>query len=82
MEAADEVCDSGHYTNSGECCIQCPPGEGVIRECGAKQTECAQCLDSEYRIHKTINMYTHKCPIFTLSHASSLCFSYYEKGYV
>ncbi|KAA0705902.1 Tumor necrosis factor receptor superfamily member 16 [Triplophysa tibetana] len=47
VEAVEELCESGQYTNSGECCIQCPPGEGVIRECGAKQTECSQCLDSE-----------------------------------
>uniref|UniRef100_A0A3B3VBR3 Nerve growth factor receptor b n=1 Tax=Poecilia latipinna TaxID=48699 RepID=A0A3B3VBR3_9TELE len=25
----------------------CPPGEGVVTPCGAKQTECAPCLDSE-----------------------------------
>ncbi|XP_019751490.1 tumor necrosis factor receptor superfamily member 16-like [Hippocampus comes] len=40
-------CDSGQYTKDGECCRQCPPGEGVVGPCGAKQTVCAQCLDSE-----------------------------------
>ncbi|XP_061837304.1 tumor necrosis factor receptor superfamily member 16 isoform X1 [Nerophis lumbriciformis] len=40
-------CDSGQYTKDGECCMECPPGEGVVRPCGAKQTVCAQCLDSE-----------------------------------
>ncbi|XP_054861263.1 tumor necrosis factor receptor superfamily member 16 isoform X2 [Amphiprion ocellaris] len=40
-------CDSGQYTNSGECCKECPPGEGVVKKCGAAQTVCAQCLDSE-----------------------------------
>nr|XP_020461184.1 tumor necrosis factor receptor superfamily member 16-like [Monopterus albus] len=40
-------CDSGQYTKSGECCNECPPGEGVVRKCGAAQTVCAQCLDSE-----------------------------------
>ncbi|MED6247383.1 hypothetical protein ATANTOWER_031067 [Ataeniobius toweri] len=40
-------CDSGKFTDSGECCIDCPPGEGVVKECGATQTLCAQCLDSE-----------------------------------
>lgn len=40
-------CESGQYTDSGECCQQCPPGEGVVQECGATQTVCAQCLDSE-----------------------------------
>ncbi|KAF6720950.1 Tumor necrosis factor receptor superfamily member 16 [Oryzias melastigma] len=40
-------CDTGRYTKDGECCQVCPPGEGVLVECGAKQTECTQCLDSE-----------------------------------
>ncbi|XP_077475250.1 tumor necrosis factor receptor superfamily member 16 [Stigmatopora argus] len=40
-------CDSGQYTKDGECCRECPPGEGVVTPCGAKQTACAQCLDSE-----------------------------------
>uniref|UniRef100_A0A3B3VBY1 Nerve growth factor receptor b n=1 Tax=Poecilia latipinna TaxID=48699 RepID=A0A3B3VBY1_9TELE len=40
-------CPSGQNTTSGECCKQCPPGEGVVTPCGAKQTECAPCLDSE-----------------------------------
>ncbi|XP_023254568.1 tumor necrosis factor receptor superfamily member 16-like [Seriola lalandi dorsalis] len=41
------TCDSGQYTNGGECCLECPPGEGVVKKCGATQTVCAQCLDSE-----------------------------------
>uniref|UniRef100_A0A3P8RPF3 Nerve growth factor receptor n=1 Tax=Amphiprion percula TaxID=161767 RepID=A0A3P8RPF3_AMPPE len=41
-------CDSGQYTNSGECCKECPPGEGVVKKCGAAQTVCAQCLDETY----------------------------------
>ncbi|KAM9456701.1 tumor necrosis factor receptor superfamily member 16 [Clarias gariepinus] len=44
---SEEICDSGTYTNSGECCMECPPGEGVIKPCGETQTECSQCLDSE-----------------------------------
>ncbi|XP_033499912.1 tumor necrosis factor receptor superfamily member 16 [Epinephelus lanceolatus] len=40
-------CESGQYTTSGECCLVCPPGEGVVKKCGATQTVCAQCLDSE-----------------------------------
>ncbi|KAM7387264.1 hypothetical protein PAMA_009742 [Pampus argenteus] len=40
-------CDSGQYTRDGECCKECPPGEGVVKKCGATQTVCAQCLDSE-----------------------------------
>ncbi|KAL2101250.1 hypothetical protein ACEWY4_003011 [Coilia grayii] len=46
-EEEDEMCESGQYTRSGECCQLCPPGEGVVRHCGATQTVCAQCLDSE-----------------------------------
>ncbi|KAJ8251232.1 hypothetical protein GJAV_G00218750 [Gymnothorax javanicus] len=45
--AAQEDCESGQYTRTGECCLQCQPGEGVVKKCGAKQTVCAQCLDSE-----------------------------------
>ncbi|XP_042364157.1 nerve growth factor receptor b [Plectropomus leopardus] len=45
--ANKEVCPSGQYTTSGECCEQCQPGEGVIKPCGVKQTVCAPCLDSE-----------------------------------
>uniref|UniRef100_A0A667YUQ0 Nerve growth factor receptor n=1 Tax=Myripristis murdjan TaxID=586833 RepID=A0A667YUQ0_9TELE len=40
-------CESGQYTKDGECCQQCPPGEGVVQQCGATQTVCGQCLDSE-----------------------------------
>lgn len=40
-------CVSGQYTTKGECCKQCPPGEGVVQPCEARQTVCAPCLDSE-----------------------------------
>ncbi|XP_076853126.1 tumor necrosis factor receptor superfamily member 16 [Brachyhypopomus gauderio] len=42
-----EPCDSGQYTRTGECCQECPPGEGVLKMCGLTQTVCGQCLDSE-----------------------------------
>ncbi|XP_010738129.2 tumor necrosis factor receptor superfamily member 16 [Larimichthys crocea] len=45
--SVEEPCDSGQYTQGGECCQECPPGEGVVKKCGATQTVCAQCLDSE-----------------------------------
>ncbi|KAI5102908.1 nerve growth factor receptor b precursor, partial [Silurus meridionalis] len=45
--SAKEVCKSGKYTTSGECCKQCPPGEGVVQPCGGTQTVCQPCLDSE-----------------------------------
>ncbi|XP_019960371.2 nerve growth factor receptor b [Paralichthys olivaceus] len=45
--ANKQDCLSGQYTTSGECCIQCQPGEGVTRPCGVSQTVCEPCLDSE-----------------------------------
>ncbi|TTT95459.1 Tumor necrosis factor receptor superfamily member 16 [Bagarius yarrelli] len=45
--SARHVCNSGAFTTSGECCKQCPPGEGVVQSCGATQTVCEPCLDSE-----------------------------------
>uniref|UniRef100_A0A8C9S6L4 Nerve growth factor receptor n=1 Tax=Scleropages formosus TaxID=113540 RepID=A0A8C9S6L4_SCLFO len=45
--SAKEPCESGQYTAKGDCCIKCPPGEGVLKECGAEQTVCTQCQDSE-----------------------------------
>lgn len=45
--ANKDDCLSGQYTSSGECCKQCQPGEGVEKPCGATQTVCAHCLDSE-----------------------------------
>ncbi|XP_070708208.1 nerve growth factor receptor b [Pempheris klunzingeri] len=45
--ANKEDCLSGQYTTRGECCEQCEPGEGVVKPCGATQTVCAPCLDSE-----------------------------------
>lgn len=40
-------CPSGQFTTGGECCRQCQPGEGVVKECGVTQTVCAPCIDSE-----------------------------------
>nr|XP_020461036.1 tumor necrosis factor receptor superfamily member 16-like [Monopterus albus] len=45
--ANKELCKSGQFTTSGECCKQCPPGEGVSQPCGDTQTVCVPCLDSE-----------------------------------
>lgn len=45
---ADENCESGEFTTSGECCSVCPPGEGVVSTCGEKDTECETCMDSKY----------------------------------
>ncbi|XP_054624637.1 nerve growth factor receptor b [Dunckerocampus dactyliophorus] len=45
--AKEEECLSGQYTTDRKCCKQCPPGEGVVKPCGATQTVCSPCLDSE-----------------------------------
>lgn len=47
---AKEVCPTGLYTRRGECCKACNLGEGVAQPCGANQTVCEPCLDSEYRV--------------------------------
>lgn len=44
---AKETCSTGLYTHSGECCKACNLGEGVTQPCGANQTVCEPCLDSE-----------------------------------
>lgn len=48
--SAQEACLTGLYTHSGECCKACYLGEGVAQPCGANQTVCEPCLDSEYRV--------------------------------
>lgn len=53
-------CDSRQFARNGECCIECPPGEGVVKRCGLTQTVCAQCLDSEYCITVTIIVHAIK----------------------
>ncbi|XP_056101802.1 nerve growth factor receptor b isoform X2 [Rhinichthys klamathensis goyatoka] len=45
--SSQDLCPSGAATASGECCKQCQPGEGMKKPCGATQTECEPCLDSE-----------------------------------
>ncbi|XP_026853820.2 tumor necrosis factor receptor superfamily member 16 [Electrophorus electricus] len=56
---AQEPCDSGQYTSTGECCLECPPGEGVLKKCGPAQTVCSQCLDSE--TYSDIYSHTEAC---------------------
>lgn len=43
-----DKCFTKMYTTSGECCKACNLGEGVVQPCGANQTVCEPCLDSEY----------------------------------
>ncbi|CAK6971013.1 nerve growth factor receptor b [Scomber scombrus] len=61
--ANKEDCLSGQYTNNGECCKQCMPGEGVVKPCGVKQTVCAPCLDSETFSENF--SHTEKCQLCT-----------------
>lgn len=50
LGGAKEACLTGLYTHSGECCKACNLGEGVAQPCGANQTVCEPCLDSEYGV--------------------------------
>lgn len=60
--AVQVPCDSGKYTTNGECCEECPPGEGVVKKCGATQTKCSQCLDSEtYSEHYSVTEQCRPC---------------------
>lgn len=52
LGGAEGTCSTGLYTHSGECCKACNLGEGVAQLCGANQTVCEPCLDSEYRLAK------------------------------
>ncbi|XP_035389324.1 nerve growth factor receptor b [Electrophorus electricus] len=57
--SSQEVCLSGQYTTSGECCKQCQPGEGMVHPCGETQTVCGPCLDSE--TFSEIYSHTERC---------------------
>ncbi|XP_043911000.1 tumor necrosis factor receptor superfamily member 16 isoform X2 [Protopterus annectens] len=41
-----DICKSRAFTQSGECCKMCGPGEGVVQRCGVNQTVCEACMDS------------------------------------
>ncbi|KAK5850837.1 hypothetical protein PBY51_001679 [Eleginops maclovinus] len=57
--ANKEDCLSGQFTATGECCVKCPPGEGVLKPCERTQTVCAPCLDSE--TFSQSSSHTEKC---------------------
>ncbi|CAL8284966.1 unnamed protein product [Merluccius merluccius] len=57
--ANQESCPSGELTKDGECCLQCSPGEGVLTPCGATQTVCSPCIDSETFSEST--SHTERC---------------------
>lgn len=39
-----EKCESGQFTESGECCILCHPGTGLMAPCGQSNTVCEPCV--------------------------------------
>ncbi|KAJ3601713.1 hypothetical protein NHX12_032680 [Muraenolepis orangiensis] len=46
LGVAGDDCESGQYTQGGQCCEECPPGEGVVQKSGATQTVCNLCMDT------------------------------------
>ncbi|XP_053349892.1 tumor necrosis factor receptor superfamily member 16 [Clarias gariepinus] len=42
---AGDVCASGKFTSSGECCSLCPAGTGVASSCEQDDTKCQPCQD-------------------------------------
>ncbi|XP_053483276.1 tumor necrosis factor receptor superfamily member 16 [Ictalurus furcatus] len=40
-----DVCASGKFTSSGECCSLCPQGMGVASNCELEDTKCQPCLE-------------------------------------
>ncbi|GAA6097836.1 tumor necrosis factor receptor superfamily member 16 isoform X1 [Tachysurus ichikawai] len=42
---AGEVCPSGKFTSSGECCSTCPAGTGVASSCAQEDTKCQPCQE-------------------------------------
>lgn len=45
--ALADACDSGQFTESGQCCSLCPAGFGVEVECGKEDTKCTPCPKGE-----------------------------------
>ncbi|XP_062322813.1 tumor necrosis factor receptor superfamily member 16 [Osmerus eperlanus] len=43
-----EACASGRFTRTGECCSLCPPGSGVVEECGKQDTKCQPCPEGTF----------------------------------
>ncbi|KAJ3601719.1 hypothetical protein NHX12_032686, partial [Muraenolepis orangiensis] len=62
LGVAGDNCVSGQYTQGGQCCEECPPGEGVVKKCGAMQTACNLCMDSEtYSENYSLTEVCHPC---------------------
>ncbi|XP_029306585.1 tumor necrosis factor receptor superfamily member 16 [Cottoperca gobio] len=43
-----DVCTSGQFTESGQCCSLCPAGSRVEVECGKEDTKCTPCLQGMF----------------------------------
>ncbi|KAJ3601509.1 hypothetical protein NHX12_032477, partial [Muraenolepis orangiensis] len=62
LGVAGDDCESGQYTQGGQCCEECPPGEGVVKKCGATQSVCNVCIDSEtYSKNYSLTEVCHPC---------------------
>ncbi|XP_042280111.1 tumor necrosis factor receptor superfamily member 16 isoform X2 [Thunnus maccoyii] len=59
-----DACASGQFTESGQCCSQCPAGFGVEVECGKEDTKCAQCPQGTYSSSEGLGpcLPCSKCP--------------------
>ncbi|XP_015278227.1 PREDICTED: tumor necrosis factor receptor superfamily member 16-like [Gekko japonicus] len=43
---ANQGCENGHVTSTGDCCDLCPPGYGVTVPCGNTNTKCEPCIEN------------------------------------
>lgn len=48
-----DVCASGKFTSSGECCSLCPRGMGVASNCELEDTKCQPCQEGECSIYSS-----------------------------
>lgn len=46
--ALADLCASGRLTRAGECCSLCPPGFGVVEDCGKQDTRCQPCPEGTF----------------------------------
>uniref|UniRef100_Q66JK7 Ngfr protein n=1 Tax=Xenopus tropicalis TaxID=8364 RepID=Q66JK7_XENTR len=67
--AAEDVCESGLFTNSGKCCSLCPPGFGVTVPCGVSDTKCEPCTENS--TFSDVRSATAKCQPCSTCHGPS-----------
>ncbi|XP_048366844.1 tumor necrosis factor receptor superfamily member 16-like [Sphaerodactylus townsendi] len=44
---ANQGCENGLFTSTGDCCDLCPPGYGVTVPCGTTNTKCEPCIQNK-----------------------------------